>query len=220
MLIEYFFKCFKKIYGAKFMSHNLHTLLHICSDVQKYGPVDNFSAFRFENYMSNIKKMIRKNEKPLQQLSRRYSELNNFNMPIKKTIIKNNNEICFEKVHSNGPLIDGYNFSSEYKILRTKTYTIHSNSASNNCISLENGTVVSVLNLVKRSDNSKFIIGKKLKVVKDLYSDPVYPCASKELGVQVMREDIAVWPCENIRNKMWKMPYDQNQFVVFPVIHT
>jgi len=35
---------------------NLHTLLHICSDVQKYGSVDNFSAFRFENYMSNIKK--------------------------------------------------------------------------------------------------------------------------------------------------------------------
>ncbi|KYM97060.1 hypothetical protein ALC62_12261 [Cyphomyrmex costatus] len=122
MLIEYFLKCFKKIYGAKFMSYNLHTLLHICSDVQKYGPVDNFSAFRFENYMSNIKKMIRKNEKPLQQLSRRYSELNNLNMPIKKTIIKNNNEICFEKFHSNGPLIEGYNFSFQYKILRTKTY--------------------------------------------------------------------------------------------------
>lgn len=60
MLIEYFLKCFKKIYGAKFMSHNLHALLHIYSDVQKYGPVDEFSAFRFENYMSDIKKMIRK----------------------------------------------------------------------------------------------------------------------------------------------------------------
>lgn len=83
-LIEYFLKCFKKIYGVKFMSHNFHTLLHICSDVQKYGPIDEFSAFRFENYMSNIKKLIRKNEKPLQQLSRRYSELNNFNMFSKK----------------------------------------------------------------------------------------------------------------------------------------
>jgi len=99
------------------MSHNLHALLHICSDVQKYGPVDEFSAFRFENYMSNIKKMIRKNEKPLQQLSRRYSELNNFNISIKK-IITNNNEVSFEKVHSNGPLINDYNFSSQYKILR------------------------------------------------------------------------------------------------------
>jgi len=221
MLIEYFLKCFKKIYGAKFMSNNLHALLHICSDVQKYGPVDEFSAFRFENYMSNIKKMIRKNEKPLQQLSRRYSELNNFNIPIKKTIT-NNNEVSFEKVHSNGPLINDYNFSFQYKILRTKTYTILSNSSSNSCISFENGTVISVLNLVKRSDNTKFIIGRKFKVVKNLYSDPVYPCASEQLGIQIMREDTAVclWPCKNIRNKMWKMPYDQNQFVLFPIIHT
>lgn len=74
MLLEYFLKCFKKIYGAAFMSHNLHNLLYICSDVQKYGPLDEFSAFRFENYMSNIKKILRKHEKPLQQLSRRYAE--------------------------------------------------------------------------------------------------------------------------------------------------
>ncbi|XP_039313198.1 uncharacterized protein LOC113002646 isoform X1 [Solenopsis invicta] len=220
MLIEYFLKCFKKIYGVKFMSHNFHILLHICSDVRKYGPIDEFSAFRFENYMSNIKKMIRRNEKPLQQLSRRYSELNNFNMLSKKQ--KNSKEIFFEKIHSNGPLIDCYNFAFQYKILRTKTYTIHSNSTSNNCISFENGTVISVLNLVKCNDNTKFIIGRKLKVVKNLYSEPIYPCASEELGIQVMREDTAVClsPCENVRNKMWKMPYDHNQFVVFPVIHT
>lgn len=106
------------------MSYNLHTLLHICSDVRKYGCVDEFSAFRFGNYMLNIKKMIRKNEKLLQQLARRYSELNNYNIIIKKR--KNSNEICFENIHFNGPLIDGYNFSSQYKILCTKTYTIHS----------------------------------------------------------------------------------------------
>ena len=107
--------------------------------------------------------MIRKNERPLQQLSRRYSELNNFNMPIKKTIIKNNNAICFKKVHSNRPLIEGYNFVVEYRILCIKTYTIHSNNASNNYILFENGTVIFVLNLIKRSDNTKIIIGKNLK---------------------------------------------------------
>jgi len=108
--------------------------------------------------------MIRKNEGPLQQLSRRYSELNNFNMPIKKTIIKNNNAICFEKVHSNRPLIiEGYNFVVEYKILRIKIYTIHFNNASNNYILFKNGTVIFVLNLIKRSDNTKIIIDKNLK---------------------------------------------------------
>lgn len=219
MLMEYFLKCFKQIYGAKFMSHNLHTLLHISSDVRKYGPLDEFSAFRFESYMSNIKKMIRKNEKPLQQLANRYFELNNFNMPIKKQ--KSCNEISFEKPHSTGPLIDDYIFSSQYKILRTKTFTIHANSANNNCISFENGTTISVLNVVQHNDK-KFIIGRKLKKIKNLYSDPVYPCASEQLDIQIMYEDTVVrlWSCDHIRNKMWKMPYNENQFVVFPVIHT
>jgi len=81
---------------------------------------------------------------------------------------------------------------------------------------------VSVLNFVKCNDNRKFIIGNKLKVVGNLYSNPTYPCASEELGVQIMREDIAVrlWPCDKIRSKMWRMPYTHNEFVVFPIVHT
>lgn len=220
ILLEYFLKCFRQIYGATFMSHNLHNLLHICSDVRKYGPLDEFSAFRFENYMSNIKKMLRKNEKPLQQLSRRYAEIHNCNLPVKKR--GNSHQMCFQKVHSNGPLIDGYNISSQYKVLRTKTYTIHANSSNNNCILFENGIVVSVLNFVKCNDNRRFIIGRKLKVVGNLYSNPLYPCSSEQLGVQIMREDTAIclWPYDKIRSKMWKMPYNRNEFVVFPIVHT
>lgn len=202
------------------MSHNLHNLLHISYDVRKYGSLDEFSAFRFENDMSNIKKMLRKNEKPLQQLSRRYAEIGNCNLLTKK--LENNHSLCFQKPHSNGPLIEGYNVSSQYKILRTKTYTIHANSSNNNCILLENGIIISVLNFVECNDSKRFIIGNKLKVVGNLYSNPIYPCASEELGVQIMREDTAVslWPCDKIQSKMWKMPYIRNEFIVFPIIHT
>lgn len=52
----------------------------MAGDVQKYGALDVFSAFRFENHMSKLKKMIRKADKPLQQLSRRYSELENISI--------------------------------------------------------------------------------------------------------------------------------------------
>jgi len=125
--------------SKKFTELNLCLIIRMlcCIFVLMYIRTDllTFSAFRFENYMSNIKKTIRKNEKPRQQLSRRYSELN-FNIPIKKTIT-NNNEVSFEKVHSNGSSINDYNFSSQYKILRTKTYTILSNSSSNSCLKMK-----------------------------------------------------------------------------------
>lgn len=69
---------FEILYGKKYISHNVHNLLHLCSDVRIYGPLDNFSAFPFENYLMAIKKLLRKNEKPLQQLMKRYSEKENF----------------------------------------------------------------------------------------------------------------------------------------------
>lgn len=54
-LLDHFVKSFEILYGKQYVSHNVHNLLHICSDVRTFGPLDNFSAFRFENYMSFIK---------------------------------------------------------------------------------------------------------------------------------------------------------------------
>lgn len=73
-LLKYFVQTFQQIYGVAFMSHNIHGLLHLADDYENYGPLDNCSCFPFENYMKFIKKSLRKNEKPLQQLIRRYEE--------------------------------------------------------------------------------------------------------------------------------------------------
>jgi len=64
-LIFFFIKTFKKIYDIKNMSHNIHSFVHLVDDVKQFGPLDNFSAFKFENYMKTLKKYIRKSERPL-----------------------------------------------------------------------------------------------------------------------------------------------------------
>lgn len=48
-LLKYFVDSFKSLYGSYNMSHNIHNLLHIVNDVKKFGPLDTFSAFPFEN---------------------------------------------------------------------------------------------------------------------------------------------------------------------------
>lgn len=67
-LLEYFVKMFKIIYGTIFMAHNMHGLLHLADDYKEYGPLDNCSCFPFENYIKNLKRMLRKNDKSLQQV--------------------------------------------------------------------------------------------------------------------------------------------------------
>lgn len=77
ILVE-FVKRFPKLYGSELISHNVHNLFHICADAKKYGALDNFSAFRFENYLGSLKEIIRTGRKPLEQIARRYSEMENF----------------------------------------------------------------------------------------------------------------------------------------------
>lgn len=50
-LFHNFVASFEVLYGKEYVSHNIHNLLHLCSDIKTFGPVDNFSAFRFENFI-------------------------------------------------------------------------------------------------------------------------------------------------------------------------
>ncbi|CAI6376196.1 unnamed protein product [Macrosiphum euphorbiae] len=74
-MLDYFVEKFENLYGHHHVSHNVHGILHLCDDYQHFGPLDNCSAFVFENYMKNLKSKVRKNEKPLEQLINRYSEI-------------------------------------------------------------------------------------------------------------------------------------------------
>ena len=48
------------LYGHDTMVYNVHALIHLADDVKRFGCLDNFSAFPFENALMSIKKMIRK----------------------------------------------------------------------------------------------------------------------------------------------------------------
>lgn len=67
-LLVYFVKSFEQIYGSEFISYNFHSLIHLPDDYNRFGPLDCCSAFPFENFMKELKNMLRKNEKPLQQV--------------------------------------------------------------------------------------------------------------------------------------------------------
>ena len=73
-LLKRFVQDYKELYGKQFLTYTIHNLVHISSDAEHHRPLDNFSAFDFENFMKFIKKLIRKNEKPLQQIHRRLVE--------------------------------------------------------------------------------------------------------------------------------------------------
>lgn len=54
-----FISLMSPLFGEESMTYNVHILSHIPEYVEKYGPLESFSAFQFENYLFQIKRRIR-----------------------------------------------------------------------------------------------------------------------------------------------------------------
>lgn len=222
-LLRLFVSQFQIIYGKEYVSHNIHNLLHITSDVKKFGSLDEYSAFRFENFNASIKKIMRKFDKPLQQLAKRYSEIeNNTN----ETFKLNTKHVC-SKPHTNGPLID-YFSKDESSILQFKCFSFNKLSITSECLKngsciLNNDTVVFVQNIVSKS-NEIFILYNKLTYNQSRSNFYTSPCSSTNITIQKVSETVAnnsLFACNilNIKAKVWRIPL-KNEFIAFPIIHT
>lgn len=74
MIIE-FVKKFKKLYGKENCSYNLHCLLHLADDCRNMqAPLDDFSCFKFENYLQTLKHIPKTGFRVLEQISNRMIE--------------------------------------------------------------------------------------------------------------------------------------------------
>lgn len=213
-----FVKGFERIYGARYMSHNVHSLLHIAADVRKYGAVDEFSAFRFENHMQSLKKLIRKGDKPLQQLARRLHEIEMVEK-LTENYLKRTEMRC-EKEHRNGPILDDLDVKCQFKTIYNNRISIHCDN-KNNCCLLSNGTYVSIKNIIELTSGELCIIGKRLTRLQSLYEKPL---SSDIIGINVVSfntPSLQKWPVSEIRAKAWIIPLiDQESFAVFPLLHS
>jgi len=220
-LILFFIITFKKLYGICYMSHNVHNLIHLVDDVKRFGLLDNFSAFKFENYMQILKKYLRKSDKPLQQVVRKYieeeincdSSLSSITAP--NSALKHLN--CMV-LHSDDPLTDDSS-NPQYKIVKYNGITLKAGSLADNC-GLKCGAIIFVQNIAyctKR--NIPLIIGHEFLDKENLYN---IPCPSALLGIYLVHSysNLKLWPLQYVIRKYVKMPTADNKYAVFPLIHT
>lgn len=131
---------------------------HIADDYDTFGPLDNCSAFPFENHMKVLKKTVRKHHQPLQQAVNRYNEINNF-----KCIINESSQIinypfmkCL-KQHSNGPLIDDC-LGPQFKKLVFSKITIDTTSSADCYVGTVDGCIIKVINICYDFKNKNKIV--------------------------------------------------------------
>lgn len=116
-LRKFVLRC-EDLYGPNFNSYNVHGLLHLTDDVRRFGNLDSFSAFPYENNMSIFRKYCRKPGLPLQQFFNRISEIRQHELgqycdidsSIHVAIPRNNDANCnqFCKIQFNGVFLSTY----------------------------------------------------------------------------------------------------------------
>lgn len=217
-LLKYFVSSFEHIYGEVFISHNFHNALHICEDEKRYGTLDSFSAFRFENYMGVIKRKLRRKDKPLQQIARGYAEMEG--KESMKFVIPNS-ENPLKNGHARGPLSnDIKNIKRQYKKIQLKTFSIDCNTSNNNCVLLENVSIACILNIVECNNGDVFFIGNELTSEGDLYNEPLN---SSALNIQLVSKEssnLSTWRLEEVKAKLWQITRKNRSSVIFPILHT
>ena len=73
-LLAYFVEEAKNIYSNKFVSYNVHCLLHLADIASHTGSLQECTAYKFEDNMTQIKRCIRGTGDPITQIANRLAE--------------------------------------------------------------------------------------------------------------------------------------------------
>ncbi|KAJ1522145.1 hypothetical protein ONE63_002456 [Megalurothrips usitatus] len=212
-LLLYFVKSFSKLYGSQHVTHNIHNMIHLADECARHGTLDSFSAFKFENFYQFLKKLLRKGEKPLQQLSRRYEE-----KKLKYVKSKIDSSGCLlSGRHTDGPLPASC-MNPQYSSYQCNGKFSLGLQQAENCCFLQDGSIVVVDNFATdRKSKGTAVIGRKFLSQKSLFS---FPCDSSLLDtfhVSNLSESMC-WSLEDIKSKCVRLPYNEG-FAVFPLLH-
>lgn len=220
-LLNFFVQEFQSIYGNHYLSHNIHGLLHLCDDYERFGPLDNCSCFIFENYMKELKSLIRKHEMPLQQVVNRYFE--KYSSNINDNDISNNQKRftqtpILQKTHENGPVIEHFTGPQCYNLFFLNM-KIKIKKENDSYILTKDKKLVKCLNIMCHNDNEIMILGKYFKSVKPFFSEPIDSNILNIYVVQHLSNSIKFWKLSEVVKKMIVFK-NGDQIVAMPILNS
>lgn len=228
-LITDFLEGVKAIYGTQLFCSNMHNLVHIIDDVERFGPLDSFDAYPFESRLYTLKRLIRSGNLPLSQVSKRITELQtNMSKPgiskdkrptpvLKRKCITNGSDKILEDILKNKD-------STAYSFIDVHNFILDTTSDSDRWVLTSTCEVLFVDKVIHNSvENSFFLYGS---IVNDLTDFFVKPLASSSLFIYA--SNLRLKPPQiiklgNIRGKMVKIDCQSTNLpkvVLLPLIHT
>lgn len=199
--ITKFVKRCPAVYGKNFVVYNVHSLLHLCDDVRKYGTINKFSCFEYENMLGKLKSYVRGKRLPLQQISNRIIELNN----------AAENKINYPDASNTD---NGTYFNSRKLFLKNKfSISIH---RPNNIVGLKKK--IYRIDKIYFLNDEYWCSATPFKFMRNIYRKPIQ---SSKIGIfyVVGCGTPENFPANSIEYKCVVVSHKEG-YVVFPLLHT
>lgn len=196
-LIKDYIHQFKVIYGRDSVSSNVHNLCHLTEDVKKFGPLFKISSYKFENFLGYIKSLLRSGNKPLSQIAKRMTELNEMNNFSATYLVPPKN--TSQKIHLSENCILSSDLKNKWFLTKTKE-------------------IIGLTQIIYKNGIPE-LKGIKYNKVEDFF---VLPIRSSFLNIFTSTlEEIGQITCslDDVKCKLFSVKYHR-KCVFFPLLHT
>lgn len=200
----------------------MHNLLHIVDCAIKFGNLDNFSCFPFENYLQKLIKSLRKSEKPLQQIVKRITE-SSFVYNISREDTEIDSKIIYSKLHLEGPLLNRCT-NPQYKKVTMGRLVVSCDSLANRFVELEDGSIMEITNFCFCEEDFVMLGYFVEKINEELSSDHTHTdLKSSDLNINCISLNQTVLKCVLFKKavkKLLVLKYNEreNLYVSFPLL--
>lgn len=209
-MLLHFVEHYGDYYGRDYITSNVHNLIHLVNEVKRFGILQTFNAYPFENKLSSIKRTMRKGNKPLEQIANRLMERNTIEI---QELSNNSNK-------DDRPVIKTYMYKkTSITVIHLESFILSTNNQNkwfltNNC---------EIFELISIEDNDMCIslIGNIIQNVTDVFDKPIRSSFLYifMINCNSIRRLKATVNITDIKCKLVTAEYCSNIYFV-PLIHT
>ncbi|KAE8742107.1 hypothetical protein FOCC_FOCC012381, partial [Frankliniella occidentalis] len=161
------------VFDDSFVVYNVHSVKHLADECRDNGPVDEFSAYKFEN-LGTVRKVLRSREKPLQQLANRDFECKGWLLSSERDL---HDDVLLDRPRA---IKEREDYEGDQWLKITLSGYKLSVESSYCCFNTIDGEVVKLSNIIHCPDGQITLAGYKFSRLQNYYT---YPINSSEIGI-------------------------------------
>jgi len=208
-LLEIFASGYGELYGREQVTYRIHSLIHLADDVERYGVLDNFSCFKFENYLGSLKELVHKRRMThiVQQICRRLSE--------RDYILYDDSMInreCHDSyvpagAHMSGPILPEMGSVNQFEIVRCNQY-LFGRTKGNQCL-MANNAIYFIENIVVTNKDKLWLLCRKFLREDDLFTLPRKTDGIPKQNI-LHSGRLGIWKVADLSNRLIKLQLNKN----------